>query len=158
MDRNAFARAAWLAYTTRQRTPSGQRLSATGYLLARVMLRRANRAGGLWPSRCTLALDLGVSDRTVERQHAIMRALGLLTWQTRRAHRARRAPNLYCLTAPKLPERKRESICDSSGDIVSVGGVMALRRLAELCGAGASEVMPWLANMAGVAPAGVQAR
>jgi hypothetical protein len=144
MDRNAFARAAWLAYTTRQRTPSGQRLSATGYLLARVMLRRANKAGGLWPSRCTLALDLGISDRTVERQHAIMRALDLLTWQTRRVHRARRAPNLYCLTVPKPPERKKGIIFDSSNDIVSVRGVMAVRRLAELCGAEAQEVMPWL--------------
>lgn len=142
-DRNAFARAAWLAYTSRQRTADGKRLTADGYLLARAMLRRARKGTGqLWPSRCTLALDLGISEKTVERQHAVMRAFGLLTWRQRHGRRARRDTNLYALSLPRPAEKRRESICDSSRDKMSDG--QALVRLAALCGASVGEVMPWL--------------
>ncbi|WP_157986129.1 helix-turn-helix domain-containing protein [Teichococcus vastitatis] len=143
-DRNAFARAVWLAYTTRRLTVRGQRLTATGYLLSRAMLRRARKGTGqLWPSRCTLAMDLGISDRTVQRQHEILRGLGLLTWQTRRNRRCRRDTNLYALVSPEL-KRTRESICDSSGDILSDGGRRALERLAAWGGGTPGDLLGWL--------------
>ncbi|MCI0755709.1 helix-turn-helix domain-containing protein [Teichococcus vastitatis] len=146
-DRNAFVRAAWLAYTTRRLTLRGQRLTATGYLLARAMLRRAGKVTGqLWPSRCTLALDLGISDRTVERQHAIMRDLGLIAWQQRRGRRARHDTNLYTLLSPKPSKNLRESICDSSGNILSDGGRKALAKLAEWGGGTAEDVLSWLST------------
>jgi DNA-binding transcriptional MocR family regulator len=143
-DRNAYARAAWLAYTTRELTLRGQRLTATGYLLARTMLRRARKGSGqLWPSRCTLALDLGISEKTVTRQHAILRDLGLLVWQTRQTRRCRKDTNLYALLSPE-PKNKEESICDSSGDNLSLGGRAALERLAQLCGGSPGDLLSWL--------------
>jgi hypothetical protein len=88
-------------------------------------------------------MDLGISEKTVTRQHAVMRDLHLLTWQTRQNRRCRKDTNLYALVAPE-PKKKEESICDSSGDMMSFGSRRALERLAEWGGGTAGDLLEWL--------------
>ena len=93
MDRNAWIKAVRQAQITGLLTPAR-------YLVARAMVRRASKAGAPWPSRATLACDVGCSERTVERATATLRILGLLDWQQRRLRWNRRDTNLYGLCVP----------------------------------------------------------
>lgn len=161
MDRNAWIKAVWQAQVTGLLTPAR-------YLVARAMVRRASKAGVLWPSRACLAADIGCSERTVERATAVLRALGLLDWQQRRLRWNRRDTNLYGLRVPasvgpccgsiggdtrlakaKLFSKKEESICESSSASLSDGSLApdlaaALARLGALLGCSPGAVMPWL--------------
>ncbi len=94
MDRNTFIKAIWSALKAGQLTPYA-------YLIGRAMLRRASKAGHLWPSRTCLAADVGCSERTVERATAALRALGVLSWRQRRLRWNRRDTNLYGLSTAR---------------------------------------------------------
>lgn len=157
MDRNAWIKAVWQAQMTKRLTPAR-------YLIARAMVRRASKAGRLWPSRATLAADVGCSERTVDRATEDLRALGLLVWQQRRLRWNQRDTNLYGLRVPAPAEarggpaggeasahRKKgsESILDSSPANLSDGPIApdlaaALARLGAMIGCPAANVMPWL--------------
>ena len=161
MDRNAWIKAVWQAQVTGLLTPAR-------YFVARAMVRRASKAGVLWPSRATLASDVGCSERTVDRATADLRTLGLLDWQQRRLRWNQRDTNLYGLRVPALVRprcgstggdirsakakplsKKDESILESSSAILSDGSLApgqaeVLTRLGALIGCSPGEVMLWL--------------
>ncbi len=142
MDRNIFIKAIWSALKAGQLTPYA-------YLVGRAMLRRASKAGQLWPSRACLAADVGCSERTVERATAALRDLGVLSWQQRRLRWNRRDTNLYALCTAKPSEKRRESSLESSPAKMSDGSLAApiaaaLARLGAVLGVPTGDVLPWL--------------
>lgn len=99
LDRHAIIDTLWTA-------KRGRRITATTYLIGRAMLRRARPDGRLWPSKRTLASDVGCSEKTVERALNSLLDLGLLAWRRRRAGLRRFTSNLYTLVSPLI--RKKE--------------------------------------------------
>lgn len=168
MNRDAWTKAVWTAQLAKQLTPYA-------YLVARAMIRRASKAGVLWPSRVCLASDVGCSERTVMRATDTLKELGLLAWEQRRLRWNRRDTNRYVLALPDAPscvpsrvqpsaarsrqiaEKKEESILESSSAKMSDGSLTPalaerLASLGRLMGCPTDQVMPWLpASMGGAA-------
>jgi hypothetical protein len=86
------------------------RLPAKQEKVGRALLKRLGTAGQCDPSHDTLAMDTGVSSRTVRRATATMHDLGLLRWQTRlvRAEwRTEQTSNAYEL----VPTAENPAVC-----------------------------------------------
>jgi hypothetical protein len=110
-DRDARARLRFLA---KQHRTAG-RLSASGLDVAEALERLLGQDGRLDPSQAFLAAATGASTRTVGRQLARLRDLGLLFWQRRLersegAWRCEQTSNAYVLTpADAAPPCDRHS-------------------------------------------------
>jgi DNA-binding transcriptional MocR family regulator len=77
-------------------------LSAIARRVALELLNFTDRKSGIaWPSEAHMAAALGISDRSVRRAKAELRALGLLTWRRRGTSWRGRTP-VYMLALDKL--------------------------------------------------------
>jgi len=137
-NRNPMIQALWDAKVTGE-------ITAAAYFVGRALVRMADRFGRCWPSRATLAAELGYAESTIEEATKSLRRLGWLSWLRRKKSRTQYDSNLYQLTdlSPEKAKNavsKEESNLESSAGIIGEGGLTpamtgAFRRLAATLGA-----------------------
>ena len=144
MNRRLYASALWAAKIARQ-------ITATDYLIGRVLLRRADHGGRCFPSLACLADDVGCCLRTAQRAVQSLRRVGLLAWVSRKTARCRRDVNRYtliALNATFAPHRsKKENSLSLPQADLSLGEddrakANALRQLAVLLGTTIDHILP----------------